>query len=118
MGKKIPKLALLYYLPIAMAFGQNNIPFHSKPLQEQGDLSVLMVEGIDRFLEKETDRVRDARPDFWQRDFSSEQAFHQSIQPQREILARQLGVVDNRKKINMEVLTDSLLNPLAIQTEG
>lgn len=94
------------------------MPFHSKPLHEQGDLSVLMVERIDRFLEKETERVRAARADLWQRDFSSEQAFHQSVQPQREILARQLGVVDSRKKTNMQVLTDSLLNPWAIQTEG
>ena len=70
------------------------------PLTEQGDLASKMVSGIDAFLMHQTDSSIDRRQSLWSRDFSSPQAYEQSVAPNRQRLARMLGVVDARQKID------------------
>lgn len=82
------------------------------------DLSSLMVEGINRFLTDETNRVSQARNNLWQRDFSSQEAFNKSIAFQRNFLSRRLGVVEVRVTPEMEVLTSGQLQQLKAETEG
>jgi dienelactone hydrolase len=55
-----------------------------------------MVDTVDQFLLRELDRSITRRSDFWQRDLSSLEAYQQSIVPQRQRLARILGIRDER----------------------
>lgn len=94
------------------------MPFAAKPLEEEGDLSSLMVEGIDRFLTRKTEKVKEEREGLWQRDFSNKLAFDKSIASHRELLALRLGVVDQRAIPNMEVLTNDRLQQMSLETDG
>ena len=100
------------------ASSQAPAPFTSTPLNEIGDLSSLMVQGIDSFLTVETEHMRQARGSQWQRDFSTPEAFQKSIMPQRNLLARIIGVVDTRVKPELEVLTNDKLQPIALDEEA
>ncbi len=66
------------------------------PLEWTGDTSARMVEGIDRFFSRATQESTQDRPRFWKRDFTSPEAYAQSVNPNRERLRRQLGAVDLR----------------------
>ncbi|MDX1948785.1 MAG: hypothetical protein SFU86_25580 [Pirellulaceae bacterium] len=68
----------------------------TKPLTMQGDLAAQMVAGIDKFLLRELELSIGRRERHWQRDFSSPEAYHKSIEPNRQRLAKMLGVVDPR----------------------
>ncbi len=88
---------LLFLISSFFCVGQP-IPFPCTPLTEKGDLSSLMVKNVDRFLTGLTGLAPHYRDSLWRRDFSSPEAFNQSIRYQREVLARQLGVVDKGKR--------------------
>ncbi len=98
--------------------GQSQISLDSQPLLEKGDLSAKMVEGINRFLTNETEQVRHSRDSLWLRDFSSPEAFNQSIVEQREFLARRSGVVDIRVSPSMEVQTNHHLEQFTVETDA
>ncbi|MFM2093967.1 MAG: Dipeptidyl aminopeptidase 4, partial [Planctomycetota bacterium] len=68
----------------------------TKPLTREGDIASQLVEGVDRFLLQELDKSIAARARFWQRDFSSADAYYKSIEPNRKHLAHILGVRDPR----------------------
>ena len=87
--------------------GQQNFPFTASPLTEKGDLSAKMVEGVGRFLLKETEKQKEHRSEAWQFDFSSEKGFDQSISAQRHLLSKRLGVVEARVQSHIEILTNS-----------
>lgn len=106
----------LYAFPYH-SYSQIQAPFTGAPLTEKRDLSGLMVEGIDKFLLTETDRLTKARPGLWQRDFSSPQAFRKSIESQRKLLAERLGIVDQRVTPNLEVLTNKQLKQYKVESE-
>lgn len=98
------------------SYGQTGFPFAAEPLSEQGDLSAKMVQGINDFLIAETDRRREKRPAQWQRDFSSPQAFDQSIAGQRALLAQRAGVVESRVDPQLKLLSNTALQPLVAQS--
>lgn len=98
------------------ASAQSPAMFKSSPLEEKGDLSQMMVEGIDVLLEREGERVREERAGLWHRDFSSPEAFSRSISDQREILSNRLGVIENRTDPFMEVLTGDRLQLFETET--
>jgi dienelactone hydrolase len=66
----------------------------TQPLTIEGDLSAQMVAGIDRFLMRAIDSSVDAREKFWQRDYSSRDAYESSVQANRERFRRYIGAVD------------------------
>ena len=70
------------------------------PLTAEGDLASQMVQGIDRFLMRQTELSIEKRVALWSRDLSSPQAYEQSIAPNRARLAKMLGVVDRREKVD------------------
>jgi dienelactone hydrolase len=75
---------------------QNPLP-GTAALTLQGDLSAQMIAGIDRFLERETDTAVRKRATFWRADLTGDRAaYEKSVQPNRERLARMLGVIDPR----------------------
>ncbi|MCB1207072.1 MAG: hypothetical protein KDN18_22655 [Verrucomicrobiae bacterium] len=69
----------------------------TEPLTETGDLSRLLHEANDRFLDREIERAAKEREKFWKRDLSSPEAYAKSVQPNRESLARMLGI-DREKR--------------------
>lgn len=64
-----------------------------------GDIASNLVAGVDRFLLREIDRSVDRRAKYWNRDFSSDEAYNRSIEPNRKRLAHILGVRDERKPV-------------------
>ncbi|MFN0053505.1 MAG: hypothetical protein ACKV0T_15080, partial [Planctomycetales bacterium] len=65
-------------------------------LGPHGDMAAETVAGIDRFLQRLLDRSLDGRGERWKRDFSSHEAYGASVAPQRERLARMIGLRDPR----------------------
>jgi dienelactone hydrolase len=65
-------------------------------LTMEGDIAAQMVAGIDKFLLREIERSVGRREKHWKRDFSSPEAYNKSIEPNRQRLAKILGVVDER----------------------
>lgn len=61
-------------------------------LEETGDLSRELVEANDRFLDREIERAAKERGKFWNRNLSSPEAYAKSVQPNRERLAKMLGI--------------------------
>ena len=68
----------------------------TRPLRDEGDLAARMVAGIDDYLIRELKASVEARQAYWKPDFSSPEAYTKSVQPNRDRLARILGVVEKR----------------------
>ncbi len=78
------------------------------PLTLAGDLSVQMVAGVDRFLDRELDASLARRAQFWLRDFTSDGAYEKSIAPNRERLRRIIGAADPRLPVRtLEFIGDT-----------
>jgi len=61
------------------------------------NLSDAYLEGVDRFMLRETERLAGERHLFWKRDFTAgEQGYLASVETNRQRLARMLGVRDPR----------------------
>ncbi len=68
----------------------------SRPLELTGDIASELVAGVDRFLLHELEESIARRSGYWQRDFSSPEAYQKSIEPNRQHMAHRLGVRDAR----------------------
>ncbi len=68
----------------------------TKPLELKGDLTSLLVDGADRFLLGKLEESIGRRAAFWKRDVSSPEAYAASVEPNRQALAKMLGVVEER----------------------
>ena len=73
---------------------------NTRPLTLDGDLSVQMVAGIDRFLMRETTTAAKRRADFWKRDYRTAKTYVASIQKNRARFRTLIGAVDKRLTIN------------------
>ena len=71
----------------------------TKPLELEGDLADLMVQGIDRFLLKQIDASVERRSRYWHRDFSSPEKYNESVAENRKHLAKILGAFDPREPV-------------------
>jgi dienelactone hydrolase len=75
------------------------------PLTMAGDIASNLVAGVDRFLLRQLDESAGRRAQFWHRDFSSGQAYEQSLATNRQRLAHILGVRDARvSKVELELI--------------
>ena len=61
------------------------------PLTLEGDLAEQMVAGLRRYLLGQIAQSVQTREELWQRDFSSNEAYVQSVTPNRDRLGRYLG---------------------------
>ncbi len=87
-----------FVLPVFFAVwatAQEPLP-DTKPLTLEGDIASQMVDGIDEFLLRETEKSIERRDALWNRKFDSHEAYVESVAPNRERLAKILGVVDPR----------------------
>ncbi|SPE60881.1 conserved hypothetical protein [Verrucomicrobia bacterium] len=75
------------------------------PLTMKGDIASNLVAGVDRFLLHKIDESAAGRAQSWHRDFSSWQAYEQSLATNRERLAHILGARDPRvNKVELEMI--------------
>ena len=92
---------------------------HTQPLTLQGDLSAQMVAGIDRLLTRLTAQSIGERQQYWQRDFSSAEAYDRSVQPNRERLRSIFGAVDARFPVTALEFMSSTSSPAKVgETES
>ncbi len=94
MRRRFAVVAALFAFTLSAAAGEP-LP-DTKPLTDEGDLAAKMVEGIDKYLDRETIASVEQRKQYWKPDFSSLEAFAKSVQPNRDRLKKILGVVDER----------------------
>ena len=66
------------------------------PLTLEGDIASHIVTGVDQFLLDELAASVVKRPAYWNRDFSSHEAYVKSVEPNRKRLAHILGLRDSR----------------------
>jgi dienelactone hydrolase len=87
------------------------------PLAMEGDIASNLVAGVDRFLVRKIGESAGPRQEFWHRDFSSWEAYQQSIATNRQRLANILGVRDRRvSKVELELVATA--NRQALRGRG
>jgi dienelactone hydrolase len=77
----------------------------------------MLHEANDRFLDREIERAAGEREKFWRRDLSSPEAYAKSVQPNRERLARMLGIDRETRNAPGEIENRRLFPPLAGNNE-
>lgn len=87
-------------------------------LQGVEDLSASLVDEAHRLLDRKTADSIASRQAFWQRDFSSPEAYSKSVAPNRQRLTRILGVVDTRVPAVLERYGDEHNPSLVAETES
>lgn len=92
-SKRAPLLLLLLLAAGVSAADDVRLLPGTQPLPEQPELSARMVEGISRWLERETSEVAERRFERWQ-NAAEGGAWAQFRAERREQLRRMLGVVD------------------------
>lgn len=108
-------LALLWNLT-ALADSER-LP-NTQPLTIEGDVSAQMVEGINRFLMREIQNSIASRSKFWERDFSSTNAYEKSSQSNRERLRTMIGASDERVPVNaLEFISTTEASSKIAETE-
>src|SRR5687767_919952 len=85
-------------LAIVNLDGQSPLP-GTQPLQAMDDPSAQMVAGIGRYFDRQLDESIERRARLWHPDFSGQDTYELSLQPNRDRLARILGVVDARTEV-------------------
>ncbi len=69
------------------------------PLTLQGDLAAQMVEVLDGYVSDAVARASEKRETLWNRDYSSHDAYAESVEPNRERFRKQIGCLDARLPI-------------------
>ncbi|MBC8325786.1 MAG: hypothetical protein H8E27_09205 [Verrucomicrobia subdivision 3 bacterium] len=86
---------------------------NTRPLTMEGDLSVQMVAGIDRFLMRETDVSVKLRAIFWKHDRRTAKSYTTSIQKNRDRFRTIIGAVDKRLPITaLELMSTTTTSSL------
>src|SRR5262249_6606705 len=89
----------------------------TQPLTREGDIAAQMVAGIDKYLMRELDAAAKGGADKWQVDTTDLKSYLESVKPNRERLAKILGVVDERiKPATMEYIGEGTPSALVAET--
>ncbi len=87
----------------------------TEPLEAKDDLAAKMVEGIDKYLNRELQAAPARRKKLWSFDFSSrEEAYDKSVNPNRERLKKIIGVIDERLPVTRLEFTSATGQPALI----
>ena len=97
-------------LSLSLAAGAGKPLSGTVSLRTKGDLSLKLVEAVDRFLLRLLAESRDGRKRFWRWDYSSPQAYLESIEPNRDRFRRRIGAVDERLPVRDLELVATLTN--------
>src|SRR6267143_3027073 len=66
----------------------------TKPLTWEGDMAAKMMDGAHKFIEEKIDESLINRFKLWNRNFSSREAYEQSVEPNRKRFMKYIGVED------------------------
>ena len=72
---------------------------NTRPLEMRGDLSLQVLEAVDRFLLHEIDESSAERRRRWSWDYSSQSSYLSSIEENRDRFRHRIGAVDDRLPI-------------------
>ncbi|PYV88482.1 MAG: hypothetical protein DMG05_15570, partial [Acidobacteria bacterium] len=100
------------FIPASILVAQTSLP-GTAALAAEGDIAEQMVEGIKRYLLRETDGSVEKRAHLWHRDYGSPESYNQSVAANRERFAKIIGAVDPRTKVELH-LDETLSNPSLI----
>ena len=96
-ARSMKKTTLLLQSLLFCALHLNAQPkLDTTPLTLEGDIASHLVAGVDQFLLDELAASVAKRPAYWDRDFSSHEAYVKSVEPNRKRLAHILGLRDAR----------------------
>ncbi|MCY3774954.1 MAG: hypothetical protein OXH11_03140 [Candidatus Aminicenantes bacterium] len=98
-------------LSVSLAAGTGSRLPGTRPLRMKGDLSLQLVEDIDRFLLRQIADSPQARGRLWSWDYSSPQAYLESIERNRDRFRRRIGAVDDRLPAQDLELVATLTRP-------
>lgn len=91
----------------------------TRPLMREGDIAAQMVAGIDKYLMRELDGAAKGGADKWHVNTTDLKSYLESVKPNRERLAKILGVVDERvKPVIMEYVGDGKPSALVAETKA
>ncbi|MCZ2148149.1 MAG: hypothetical protein LC126_10250 [Bryobacterales bacterium] len=86
-------------------------------LVRKGDPALEMVEGIHRYLDRETAQAGEKRGSYWHRDYSTAEAYGRSVEANRARLREMIGAVDPRPAVaSLEV--EATTSTPALVAEG
>ena len=110
-------LLALLHIPLQLLASENGLALAgTKPLKLEGDLSVQMVAGIDRFLMRETMEAAKRRPTFWKRDYRANDTYHFSVLKNRDHFRYCIGAVDELQSIKgLEYISTTTRSSLRYQ---
>src|SRR5262249_30981084 len=74
----------------------------TKLLEGKEDFAKVMVQGIGKWLDRETAASVAKRKELWKADYTNVEAYRKSVQPNRERLRKILGLVDERLSPKLE----------------
>jgi len=83
-------------------------------LTVQGDLALQMIDGIHRYLSRETTLRAEARAKLWNRDYSSFENYDRSLAPNRHRFQQMIGAADTRVPAQPPELLGNLAVPAEI----
>jgi dienelactone hydrolase len=83
-------------------------------LEMTGDIASKLVEGVDKFLLRKLAESPKEREKHWKRDFSTPEAYTKSVEPNRQRLAKMIGLVDERTKTPRIEVISPLGGPVEI----
>lgn len=96
MSFSLPTALLLLCSAAVRAELPEVAPIHCAPLTIQADFAADMVAGIDRYLDRALAASIEKRRNLWNLDYSSLEAYHRSVEPNRKRFARIIGAVEAR----------------------
>lgn len=109
IARKVLVLALCFHFVAGGADAQHrtsegaSVFFDAPYSRAYEDTMVHRMEaGMDRFLDRHNERVRQRRGEHWDRDLSSPAAYSRSVEPARERLRTLIGAGDERVEVSME----------------
>jgi dienelactone hydrolase len=88
----------------------------TQPLTWQDDLSVRMMDGAHRFVERKIEESVATRRRHWHRDLSSAAAYTRSVEPNRKRFMEKIGLADARVAPAMERFGDDRNPALVAET--
>ena len=107
MGRALMACTLALYVGALVAAQQVRTLPGTQPLTWDGDLSVRMMDGAHRFVERKIEESIQTRQRYWNRDFTSRQAYERSVEPNRQRFMKSIGVVDPRLPVTIERFGDA-----------
>ena len=112
------KNLLFILIVIALPVSAQVIPFPATPLTGNDDLSVVMVEGMNRYLDRQIDDAVEKRSQFWNVDLSNPVNYSKSMDYNREQLKKVTGAVDERfSEISMNYISGTSLPAVVAENE-